>query len=139
MRNLNQFATKRTDRIAEALDIYLALDKFDLKNSLSDDTFNASIRFNKQYFYQHIDALISSLPDENKTYDADKSTVSIHINESNILVVNMMTRKYHYLIAREVNPNLEKENQEALEWLASLNKKGDDDNDNQKLGQSTII
>lgn len=138
MRNLNDFATKRTDRIAEALDIYHVLYKFDLKNSLSDDTFNAFIRFNKQYLTEHIDDLISSIPSENKTFDHDKYTVSIYINQSNILVINIMTKKYHYLTLREDDPNLDKENKAALEWLASLDK-NNDDNDNQKLGQSTII
>jgi hypothetical protein len=114
MGNLNDFATKRTDRIKEALDIYHALGKFDLKNSLSDDTFNASIRFNKQYFCEHIDALISSMPSENKTFDRENYTVSIHINQTNILVISMMTMEYYYLTSSE-------------------------ENDNQKLGQSTII
>jgi hypothetical protein len=113
MRDLNEFATKRTERIAEALNIYLALDRFDLKNSLSDVTFNAFIRFNKQYFCEHIDELISSMPAENKTFDTDNCTVSIHISQTKILVVSMMTRGHYYLV--------------------------DQLNSNQKLGQSTII
>jgi hypothetical protein len=104
MRNLNDFAKKRTDRIAEALDIYLALDKFDLKNSLSDDTFNASIRFNKQYFCQHIDDLISSLPKENRDFDKDTWSVLIYINQTNTLVINMITMEYHYTVGWGIYP-----------------------------------
>jgi len=111
MKDLNEFATRRTHRIKEILDIFRAIENFDIRLSLSDDTFNANIRFQRQYICQHIDDLINSLPKENKTLNADDCTVSIYINKSNTLVVNMMTREYEYI---------------AL-------------NNNQVLGQSTII
>lgn len=111
MRDLNEFATRRTDRIKEILDIFRAIENFDIRLSLSDDTFNANIRFQRQYIYQHIDELINSIPKENKTLNADDCTVSIYINKSNTLVINMMTREYKYITL----------------------------NDNQRLGQSTII
>ena len=111
MRDLNEFATRRTDRIKEILDIFRAIENFDIRLSLSDDTFNANIRFQRQYICQHIDDLINSLPKENKTLNADDFTVSIYINKSNTLVVNMMTREYKYITL----------------------------NDNQRIGQSTII
>jgi hypothetical protein len=111
MRDLNQFATRRTDRIKEILDIFRAIENFDMRLSLSDDTFNANIRFQRQYIRQHIDDLINSIPKDNKTLDADTCTVSIHINKTNTLVVNMMTREYEYITL----------------------------NNNQIVGQSTII
>lgn len=97
MGDLNEFATHRTDRIKEILDIFRATENFNVKLSLSDDEFNANIRFQRHYLCNHIDALIGSLPKENKAFNDDDCTVSIYINKSSTLAVNMITREYKYI------------------------------------------
>ena len=111
MRDLNEFATHRTDKIKKMLDIFRVIEKFDVDKSLSSDTFTSNIRFQLQYVSQTIDLEIGSLPKENKTFNTDDCTVSIYINKSKTLVVSMMTREYKYITT----------------------------NENQRLGKSTIV
>jgi len=97
MKDLNNFAKNSTERIAEIINIFHSMELFNIKKSLSNDTFNANISFQLQYVSETIDLLISNLPRANKTYDNKNNDLYIYIDKSKTLVINIITKEYKYI------------------------------------------
>lgn len=101
---LNHFSKQRVYRIVEMIDILKSYNNFDISKSLSDDTFNANVRFQRQYLSQHIGVLLSSIPYENKSYNRDSVEVTVYIgepesgeNDASSITINIATYDYFWV------------------------------------------
>ena len=70
---LNNFAMKRAYTIYDISCILLRYQNFDIENSLSNDTFNNNVRFQRQYLKEVIKDLFNTLPESNKIYAKDEN------------------------------------------------------------------
>lgn len=89
MKTLNHFAETRLERVIEIMAIRDALDSFNIKASLSDDTFNANIRFQRQYIDSHLSALVGSIPGELNKDRMSKTFIKSNGEKVEIEIVEM--------------------------------------------------
>lgn len=90
MTPVNNFLRRRIERLIEVVSIAKAIDDYKLKESLSLDTFNANIRFQRQFLYDHWLSELSNVGESHKIYNKEDMTVTIMLDDERTITFSVI-------------------------------------------------